>query len=56
MPSTSISVWFNDRELEELRRQFKEVYSDPDSVYTEDEFDEWVGDILLDSWRRKPKL
>lgn len=53
MPYLPISVWLSEKELEEFRKRFQEVSSDPDSVYADDEFCEWLGDILLNCWRRE---
>lgn len=54
MPRINVEIWLSDKELEEFKKEFQVVLDDPDTVYTDDEFHEWIGDKLLDKWRRKP--
>lgn len=53
MPRINVEIWLSDKELEEFKKEFQTVLDDPDTVYTADELYEWIGDKLLDKWRRK---
>lgn len=56
MPFLSLNPCLSDAELAELRQQFELVVVDPHSPYQAGDFAEWVADVLMDAWQRRPKV
>lgn len=54
MPRINLEIWLTDNELKNFKKEFQGVLNDPDTVYADEEFFDWIGEKLLDKWRRKP--
>lgn len=57
MPRINIEIYLTDEELLSFREKFLEVIEfEDDTPYVASEFEEWIGDKLIDFYRRNKKF